>query len=276
MNKLFLFLIVSLFSFLLPSFLEARLVDGIAIIVEGEAITTAEIRAVRSQMRVSKSAAIDLLIQDRLQTTAMKEINIPEDEIDTKIEEIAKENKLTIKKMQKVLKKQGTTWVKYREGIRDSLKKSHFYQDVVVASIPDPTEDELKLFYNKHRSTFTIPSKITLIEYSAKTEAQLTKFLKTRKKTGIRSQKMSKLSKKLDMEMLSMFLQTSNNKYTKILNAGDKFITYKIISKRGKTTMPFDVAQGAVSSKWKQEQQGRALKDYFEKLRTSADIQILR
>jgi hypothetical protein len=160
--------------------------------------------------------------------------------------------------------------------MRDSLKKSHFYQDVVVASIPEPTEDELKLYYNNNKIAFTIPSRITMIEYSAKTEKKLTHFLKTRKKSAITSRKITKLSKNINIEMLSTFLETPRNKYTKIFNAGDKFITYKIVSKRGKMTMPFDIAQGAVTGKWKQEQQGKALKDYFEKLRTRADIQILR
>jgi parvulin-like peptidyl-prolyl isomerase len=271
MNRLFLFLILLSFSFL-----EARIVDGIAIIVEGEAITMAEIRAVSSQMRVNKSKAIDLLIQDRLQTAAMKDIKVPEDEIDAKIAEIAKTNKLSIPKMQKILKQQGTSWVQYRKGMRDSLKKSHFYQDVVVASIPEPTEDELKLYYNNNKKAFTIPSKITMVEYSAKTKKSLINFLKTHKGAGIHSQRMTKQSKNIGIEMLSMFLETANNKYTKILNAGDKFVSYKIVSKQGKMTMPFDVAQGAVTGKWKQEQQGKALKDYFEKLRTRADIQILR
>ena len=265
-----------LLSFILLTFSEARIVDGIAIIVEGEAITTAEIRAVRSQMHVSKSKAIDLLIQDRLQTTAMKDIQVPEEEIDTKIAQIAKENKLTIKKMQKILKQQGTSWVQYRKSMRDSLKKAHFYQDVVVASTPEPTEDELKLYYNNNKRAFTIPSKITMVEYSSKTEKPLKDFLKTHKKDGIQSHRITKQSKNIGTEMLSIFLQTPNHRYTKIFNAGDKFITYKILSKRGKMTMPFDVAKAAVAGKWKQAQQTKALKDYFEKLRTRADIQILR
>jgi len=265
-----------LLSFILLTFSNAKVLDGIAIIVEGEAITTAEIRAVRSQMRVSKSKAIDLLIQDRLQTTAMKDIKISEEEIDTKIAQIAKMNKLSIKKMQKILKQQGTSWIQYRKEMRDSLKKFHFYQDVVIASIPNPSEDELKLYYNKNKKIFTIPSKIILIEYSAKTEKNIETFLKTHKKAGIHSQRVIKYSKHIKNEMLSMFLETSRNKYTKILNAGDKFISYKIISKQGKMIMPFDIAKGAITVKWKQDQQSKALKDYFKKFRTRADIQILR
>ena len=40
--------------------------------------------------------------------------------------------------------------------------------------------------------------------------------------------------------------------------------------------MSYEAAQGAVAAKWKQQQQAKALKDYFEKIKTNADIQILR
>ena len=40
--------------------------------------------------------------------------------------------------------------------------------------------------------------------------------------------------------------------------------------------MPFEAAQDIVAAQWKKEQQGKALKDYFGKMKTRADIQILR
>ena len=272
MKKLYL-----LFLLITITFTEARMLDGIAIIVENEPITLAEIRAVRSQMGISKAKAIDLLIQDRLQKTAMKDIVVPEDEVDSKIKEIAKQNNLSIKKMQKILKRQGTSWVQYRADIRESLKKAHFYQDVVVASTPEPTEDELKLFYNKNKSKFTIPRTISVTEYSSKTEKTLQNLrTKHRYTKAIHSKKIAQDTKTLSPEMLSLFLQTPKNGYTKIMNAGDKYITYKVRATHGKRIMPFEAAKLAVAASWKQAQQGQALKDYFKKLRTRADIQILR
>jgi len=260
-----------LFLFALLQFSQARMVDGIALIVENEPITTAEIRAIRSQMGISKSKATDLLIQDRLQKIAMKDIVASEEEVDAKIAEIAKLNKLSIPKMQKILKRQGTTWVNYRAQVREGIKKARFYQEVVVASIPEPSEDELKLFYNEHKKEFTIPRSIKLMEYSAKEK----KTLETRSK-GIQKKRITKQTDPLGLEMLSMFLQTPRNRYTKILNAGDKYIMYKVIGTHGKRIMPFEMAQTAAIAKWKQAQQTQALKDYFEKLRTRSDIQILR
>jgi hypothetical protein len=92
----------------------------------------------------------------------------------------------------------------------------------------------------------------------------------------VKAKRTTKHIKNLDSSILSMLLQTPNGGYTTPLNAGDKYITYKVLSKKGKTTMPYEAAQGAVAAKWKQEQQGKALKDYFEKLRTRANVQILR
>ena len=73
-----------------------------------------------------------------------------------------------------------------------------------------------------------------------------------------------------------MLLQTPKGRYTTIINAGDRYLSYKVRSKHGKTFMPFESAQEAVAIKWREKQQGKALTDYFEKMKTRANIQILR
>jgi parvulin-like peptidyl-prolyl isomerase len=260
----------------LLTFSQAKMVDAIAIIVEGEPITTAEIRAVEKQMQISKEEATNLLIQDRLQKSAMRDVHIAEADIDGKIAEIAAQNNLTIPKMQKILQAQGTTWNKYRESVKDAMKKEKFYQEKVVSSIPAPSEDELKLFYRNHQEDFTIPSSVSMIEYSAPSEESMKRFLQTKNQKGIKSRSVTKSTKDINPGLLGSILQTQNGSFTRPFNAGDRYISYKVLSKQGKVNMPFEAAQGAVAAKWKQQQQSKALKDYFEKIKTNADIQILR
>jgi parvulin-like peptidyl-prolyl isomerase len=252
------------------------MIDGIAMIVEGEAITTAEIKAVQAQLDLSKEEATNLLIQDRLQKSVMKDIKISEESIDSKIAQIAEQNNLTIPKMQKILLKQGTPWVKYRKSIKESLKKSKFFQKEVVASIPNPSESELQLFYNNNKELFTIPKYIILQEYSSSSKNKIEEFLKTKKTKSIRSHRVTKYTKNMEPALLATLLQTQKGNYTRPINTGNKYIVFKIISKRGKSIMPFESAKSAVAAKWKEQQQQKALKDYFEKLRTRADIQKIR
>lgn len=258
------------------TFAHAKVIDAIAIIVEGEPITTAEIRAVQQQMQVSKKQATDLLIQDRLQKSAMKDIVIPEEDIDSRIASIAAQNNLTVPKMQQILKEQGTPWSKYRSSVREAMKKEKFFQKNVVGSIPAPSDDELKLFYQNHKNEFTIPSRVSLIEYSAPTEKKMKEFLQTKNKKGIQSRSVKKSTKELNPTLLGSILNTQNGSFTRPFNAGNKYISYKVLSKEGEESMPFEAARGAITAKWKQQQQSKALKDYFEKIKTNADIQVLR
>ncbi len=260
----------------LLTFAHGKMVDGIACIVEGECITSAEIRAIQTQYSIPKKEALNLLIQDRLQKSAMRDIVIDEKAIDSKISSIAAQNNLTVPKMQKILKSQGTSWGKYRSSIRNAMKKEKFFQEHVVNTIPEPSEDELKLYYLKHKKQFVVPSTIHLIEYSAKSEQRMKDFLRTKNTKKVKSHKVTKSTKNLNPTLLSTILQTQNGSYTRPFNAGDKYISYKVLSKNGETTMPFKSAKGAVAARWKQQQQSKAIKDYFEKLKTNADIQYIK
>jgi len=268
------FILLGFITFL--TFSQAKMVDALAIIVEGEPITTAEIRAIQTQMSISKKKATSLLIQDRLQKSAMKDIAIDEGAIDGKISAIAAKNNLTVPKMQKILKEQGTSWSKYRSSVRDAMKREKFFQENVVNSIPTPTDDELRLYYTNHKEEFLAPSSINLIEYSASTKSIMKDFLQTKKKRGITSRSVKKMTKDLNPTLLGSILQTQDGSYTRPFNAGDRYISYKVLSKNGKVTMPFDAARGTVTARWKQKQQTKALKDYFEKLKTNADVQYIR
>ena len=260
----------------LLTFSYAKMIDGIAVIVEGEPVTTAEIRAIQNQLQVSKKEATNLLIQDRLQKSAMRDISVDEKSVDAKIAGIATQNNLTIPKMQKIIQQQGTSWSKYRSSIRDAIRKEKFYQEKVVSKIPKPSDDELKLFYKNHKEEFILPKSISMIEYSSKTETSMKNFLQTKNKKGIKSRSVTQATKDMNPALLRSILQTQDGSFTRPLNAGDKYISYQVLSKKGQVNMPFETAKGAVAARWKQQQQSKALKDYFEKLKTNADIQILR
>ncbi len=271
MNRL---ILLGLLTFL--TFAQAKIVDAVAITVNGQAITTSEIRRVQEKAGVPKQEAIDLLIQDRLQKAAMKNIKISEETIDAKITQIANLNNISVPKMQKLLKQQGTPWSKYRESIRQAMKKERFFREKVSKTILPPSEGQLKLYYENHKEAFMMPSSLNLTEYSAHSEKALQNFLRTGKSKGIRSITQTKKTKGMNPAMLSMLLSTPDGRFTKPINAGDRWVTYQVKGKNGAKLMSFEEAKNAVAGRWRQEQQAQALKDYFSKMKTQADIKILR
>ncbi|SHO80427.1 Possible periplasmic protein [hydrothermal vent metagenome] len=266
---------ITLAFLLIFSFSEAKVLNGVSIIVEDEPITTAEIQAVQHRMRISKKKAIDILIQSSLQKSVSKDINVGEDEINAKIAQIASINKLTIKKMQSILKKQGMKWYDYRQRIKTEMKKQKFYQTNIAPLIPIPGDDQLKLFYKKNRKLFKMPTRVTMIEYSAKDIDTLKHFIADKRfKKGISQRSVTKTTK--DGELFDRVVRTPIGAYTKPINAGDRYIVYKIKSKQGSKILPYDKVKNGVIRAWKYKQREKATKDYFKKLRTSAIIEYVR
>lgn len=271
MNKLIFLGLLTLLTFS-----HARIANAVALTVDGAAITTNEILKVQKKAGVSRQKAIDLLIQDRLQKEAMKNIKVSEETVDAKIAQIANLNNVSIPKMQKILKKQGTSWSKYRESIRQALKKERFFKEKVSRTIHSPSEEQLKLYYDTHKEAFVMPTSIRMTEYSAKSEKTLQNFLHTGSTKGIKSTSVTKKTKGMNPAMLSMLLSTPNGRFTKPVNAGDKWVVFKINGKQGRKLLPFEEARNAVAGRWRQEQQSRALKEYFSKMKTEAKIHIIR
>lgn len=269
--------------FILVSFItimtlaHAKMIDGIAVVVEGEAVTTAEISAVSKQMGISKQEATNLLIQDRLQKSSMRDIDIPTSDIDGKIDMIAKQNNLSVKKMREILKSQGTSWSKFRLSIKDSMKKEKFFQENILPTIPSPSTHELKLHYKENKESFTLPSQVKLIEYSAKSEQILNNFLQTKRVTKrVTKHIVTKSTQKLHKDILTVILQTQNGSFTRVFNAGDRYITYKVLAKTGKRAMSFEESKDVVEAKWKHTQQDETLSSYFDKQRSGATIKRVR
>ena len=267
-------LLVGLLTFF--TLAEARIVNAIALTVDGEAITTSEIAKVQRKAHLSRQQAIDLLIQDRLQNVAMKNIKISEETIDAKITQIANLNNITVPKMQKLLKQQGTSWSRYRENIRQAMKKERFFKEKVSRTILPPSEEQLKRYYENHKSLFAIPSSLNLTEYTSRSEKKLQNFLRTGSRKGITRITKTKKTAGMNPAMLSMFLATPEGRYTKPINAGDKWVTFRVNRKHGNTVLSFEEAKSAVAGHWRREQQSQALKDYFSKMKTEANIQIIR
>jgi len=262
---------------LLVSLSQARMVNAIAIVVNGEPVTTAEIAAVQKQLHVSKKEAQKMLIDNRLQKAAMKDISVSEDEIDKRITLIAQKNNMTVKKMQQVLKRQKQSWNSFRDQIKVGIQKQKFFRSKIAPTIPDPSTDELKIFYKNHPQLFSLPSSVTVMEYSASSAGKIQNMLQNPSaQKGIKHKKVVFKGADITPQLLAMISQTPKGKFTPAFNNGSAYVSYKVLNKGKGKLKPFDDVKKEVTMAWKKEQQGEAVKSYFEKMKSDATIEMIR
>lgn len=257
-----------------------QVIDAIAIDVEGEAITMLEIQAVQQKLNMSQQAAVETLIKDRLEKSAIEKagIDISQAEIEQKVNAIAQSKGLTQVQMQEILMKKGLTWQTYLEQLRTEMKKERFFQEVILSTIDRPSDSELETYYNTHRDEFqNAPRQMSLILYKSPEASSLQEAIANPLRTtfGVTKESILASSNEMPPALLNLIDATPANAFTKPINTGKEFIAYYVKSK-GSTQGGFAAVKNAVITRWLQEQRVQAGKDFFNKLKSNAKIRVIR
>ncbi len=274
MRKLLLLLLFCLLT------LEAQVIDAVAIDVEGQAITVLEIQAVQQNFKISKEAAIEMLIRDRLEKSAIEEagITVSDDEVQQKIATIATSKQLTISQMKTLLQKRGLTWDGYLKQIKLEIKKERFFQEHILSTIDRPSDSELKTYYNTHKEAFSsVPTQMSLVEYTSNLANLLKEAISNPMKPieGVSKKNILASSDQMSPALLNLIEQTPANSFTKPINTGKGFIAYFVKSK-GSGQSGFEAVKNAVLASWMQSKRVQASKDFLNKLKANAKIRVIR
>lgn len=258
----------------------AQVIDAIALDVEGEPITMLEIQAVQEKLKMSKQAAVETLIKDRLEKTAIKKANIeisPE-ELQAKINSIASSKGVSAQQMRDLLTQKGLTWDTYVEQLTTEMKKERFFQEVILSTIDRPSDSELEDYYNTHRSEFeNAPRQMSLVAYKANTAEELQQAMNNSnsENPNVSTQSILASSNEMSPALLNLIDSTAVNTFTRPVNTGKEFLAYFVKSK-GSGQSGFAAVKNMVAQRWLQTQRAQAGKDFLNKLKSNANIRIIR
>lgn len=274
MKKLLPFLLFSLIT------TQAQVIDAVAIDVEGEAITTLEIQAVQQKMNMSKQAAVEALIRDRLEKSALKKANIEisQEEIQAKVQAIASSKGMSQAQMKDILAKKGLTWESYIKQLTTEIKKEHFFREHIISSITPPSEEELENYYNMHQEEFSsAPTQMSLVVYLAPSVEKIKEAIANpmRPIEGVQKKNILASSNEMSPQLLELIHKTPINSFTSPVKTPQGVIAYFVKSK-GTQQGGFQAVKNAVANRWMQEQRVQAGQDFFNKLKSNAKIRVIR
>ncbi len=278
MNK---FIFIVLFTIIE---INAQIIDAIALDVNGEPITTLEIEAVQAKLNMSKKAAVEALIKDRLEKSAVEEANItvsPE-EIEAKIEQIARLRRLSREQMREILSKRGLSWSSYKKQLEIEIKKEKFFNQKIASKIERPSDEDLRLYYETHKDKFSsdVPtSQISLIAYYSNSSKKLREAIENpmRVVDGVKRQNLLVSSMDMNPRLFNIINSTPEGTFTKPINTGRGFVAYFVKSKSNQEGVDrFELIKNRVAMAWLAEEREKAIRNFINKLKNSANIRIIR
>lgn len=274
MKKIFLCSLVAAYV------LNAGVVDGVALTVNGKVVTMYEIVKFSEQKKVSRKDAIEALIEQRLEEAELSKQNIQIDDFDVerRIEQIAASNKMTLAQFQDALSSRLISYSEYKADVKNKMARERLFQKITYQKFAPIDEKDLKLYYENNKQEFSTPSKIEAVQYSSKDKNALARLMTSpmSNEAAVAKEEISIDTKTLDPSLVYILKNTKDGSFTQILPIKDEFISFYIKDKKDFSVPDFESVRNEVNEKMAAKKEEDAIKDYFEKLKASAKVKVIR
>jgi peptidyl-prolyl cis-trans isomerase SurA len=269
-----------LLSLIVASTLYAGVVDGVSLIVNGKVITMYEIVSLSELNKIPRERAIEALVEKRLEEAELtrQNINVDDFDVERKIEQIASSNGLSLSQFRDALGARFINYAEYKSEIKTKIAKERFFQKITHEKYAPMDEKDLRLYFENNKKEFAVPSRIEALQYSAKDRSAIERAVSSPMTVlqGVLKEEIVINTKTLDPALIYVFKNTKEGSFTQIMPIKDRFVSYYIKDKKDFVVPEFEGARNEVFEKLTSKKEEDAVKDYFEKLKASAKIKVVR
>lgn len=272
-------ILIAFFCVFFLSSANAKYINGISAIIDGEIITDYDIQKLIDTLKISPSQALNILIRQKLEDAQIKvmEINPSEIEINAQMSQIgARSGFKDWSEFEKALKNQGVNINDFRAQVKNNIALEKLYSNITNRPNANITQENARRFYQNNKSLFSRFINATITQYSSQ-NAQDLENLKAKKPNNALSAKAQKISAtSTDARLVELVANTKIGDFTPIIPQGGFYVMFKINDKDGIYTPNFEDIEENVAQAMIAQEKEAMIEDYFNKLRVSANIQIIK
>lgn len=272
--------IVLIFVFIVS--LSAEMLDGVAMVVKGEAITLYEIKELMKSSNIDAEKASDILIRKKLEASeiAQRKIEVSSTEVYDDIKQTAAKNNMSVSDFYEAVRESnGLSSTELKEKIREKLLGQKLYAAIAYSNISEPSDSEIEEYFELNREKFAHPSAFSVVIYAAKEKARLQEKVDNPMfySPDIQTNEQLLPYDKISPELASLLEKTALNSFTEIVPDGKGgFMSFYIKGLESADENAIDSVRGEIVSLIMAEKREQVLGDYFARLRLGADIQTIR
>ncbi|MCP4969186.1 MAG: peptidyl-prolyl cis-trans isomerase [Arcobacter sp.] len=258
----------------------AQLIDGIALVVNDDPITLYDIEKMKNENKLSKEEAVSKLVDKALFNQLIKKHNVNVDILDINeyLEKLADSNGLDIYTFKSLIKQKYKDYDKYEKEVEELILRQKLIERLVRGKINIATEEDLKIYYDNNKTKFQMASKVSVIEFASFNRIDLKKVIKNpiSNIAGVSRNTLELEQSTLNPRLRYMINETNINQFTPVFRSSKKYISFLITKKDGLQVIKFVDVKDKIFNIVMKDRENKYLKDYFEKLKLSADIRIVR
>ncbi|AFL69699.1 peptidylprolyl isomerase [Sulfurospirillum barnesii] len=271
---------VTLGATLLLSPASAGTVDGISLIINKEPITLYDVFKYSQRFNLSKKEALDILVQQKLEEAEIKKLNISIDayEVEQYLENLANSNSMSKNDFIAMIQSKNIDIVEYKDELKNKLKRDKLYRKIISTKLQQMSDGELKAYYNENLHEFSQASGFDVTIYTSTNQESLLAIKQNPMGVSkdVELKEGSFQAGKIDANLATLLNKTATNTFSTIVKSEPNYVMFYVKNKHNAQTVSFDDAKNYIHSKLSEGKEQKAIQEYFEKLKSSANIKVVR
>jgi DNA-binding MarR family transcriptional regulator len=258
----------------------SQVMDSVAVLVNDEPITSYEIKQIVKKENISKSKAVDKLVDKLLYDQLIRKYRIQVDlfETDKYIENLADSNSMDVVTFKSFIKQKYPNYKEFLSELNNKIKRDKLVTKLVKDQIPVATDKDIEIYYNKNIDEFTEYSKVKVIQYSSQNRVALKQHQKNPfiQNNAIKQDQVELDTSKVSPDLKFLLSKTPKSKFTPILVFGGMFTTFYISDKSDEKKVKLSSVRNRIFNMLMKKRENKFLKEFFERSKISADIKVIR
>lgn len=256
------------------------IITGVSVIINDEPITLYEVYKYSEKYKISRKESLNLLVRQKLENSQIKKLRIDADtfEVDKYIENLANKNGLSQYEFLNMLKEKDVKIAQYRKEIKDKLKKDKLYRSIYRDKIKAVEEEAMAKFYKDNPAEFKVANSFNISVYTAQKPEDLQAIQNNPmlQPANVKIENKILDAKTLDNKLKALLNSTKQGMFTQVLNIQNSPTMFYIKEKKDFTQIPYEDVKKNIYRVISKRQEEKVVKDYFEKLKSSASIIVVR
>jgi hypothetical protein len=257
----------------------AGMVNAIAVTVNNEPITLYDIDKEAQMNSLSKQAAFNKLVDALLYDQEVKKYNINVDvfDVDDHIAKLAYQNNMDILDFKSVVSQQ-QNYEEFKESIKKQLKHQKLIKAISSGKLKIVSDNDMKIYYESNIESYRVAQKFDVIAYISKNKELLNQVKENpmMQSEEVMVQNLTFSQEELNAQVKYLLNSTNEKSFTPVFAQNQNYNMFFISAKKNVTVLKFEDVKESIFQTMMKSREERFLKEYFESLRITANIQILR
>lgn len=258
----------------------AGVVDGVSLIINKEAITLYDVHKYSTRFNISKKEALDILVRQKLEDSEIKKLGISADgfEVDQHIENLAISNNMSQYDFLSMVKSKNIDIAEFKEDVKTKIKREKLYKKIISTKMQQINEADLYTYYQNNAGEFSQADSFDVTIYTSANQKSLNTLYENPMSivNDVKLQEGTLEASKLEPKLAFMLNSTPLGKFTTIVKSEENFVMFYLKKKNGGKTIAYEDVKNYIYGKLAEGKEQKGVEEYFEKLKASASIVLVR